>query len=58
MKACLLYTSENIELQALIAEIEYIFRDDVFSKNAKMNTSIFLQDDKGQCKILVSTRCV
>lgn len=27
---------ENIELQALIAEIEYIFRDDVFSKNAKM----------------------
>lgn len=47
---------ENIELQALIAEIEYIFRDDVFSKNAKMNTSIFLQDDKGQCKILVSTK--
>ena len=42
---------ENIELQALIAEIEYIFRDDVFSKNAKMNTSIFLQDDKGQCNI-------
>ena len=47
---------ENIELQALIAEIEYIFRDDVVAKNAKMNTSIFLQDDKGQCKILVSTK--
>lgn len=29
---------ENTELQTLISEIEYIFRDDVFSKTAKMNT--------------------
>lgn len=47
---------ENTELQTIIAEIEYIFRDDVFSKTAKINTSIFVKDDKGLCTILVSTK--
>lgn len=47
---------ENIELQTLIAEIEYIFRDDVFSKTAKMNTSIFVKDDNETYTILVSTK--
>lgn len=47
---------ENTELQTLIAEIEYIFRDDVFSKKAKMNTSIFMKDEEELYKILVSTK--
>ena len=47
---------DNTELQALIAEIEYIFRDDMFSKTAKINTSVFVKDNQGQCAILVSTK--
>ena len=47
---------ENTELQTLISEIEYIFRDDVFSKTAKMNTSIFRKDRQDLCSILVSTK--
>lgn len=47
---------ENTELQTLISEIEYIFRDDVFSKTAKMNTSIFQKDGQELYRILVSTK--
>jgi GAF domain-containing protein len=47
---------ETTELQTLVAEIEYIFRDDVFSKKAKMNTSIFRKDNQGLCTILLSTK--
>ena len=47
---------ENLELQALIAEIEYIFRDDTSSKKAIMNTSVFLENDEGNFFILVSTK--
>ena len=44
------------ELQSLISEIEYIFRDDVFSKNAKINTSIFSKNDPDSYSILLSTK--
>jgi hypothetical protein len=44
------------ELQSLISEIEYIFRDDVFSKNAKINTSIFSKNASNLYSILLSTK--
>lgn len=47
---------ESVELQTLITEIEYIFRDDMFTRNAKMNTSIFVKDNYGTYKILTSTK--
>lgn len=47
---------DNVELQSLIAEIEYIFRDDVFSKNAKFNTSIFAINQSNLYSIILSTK--
>lgn len=47
---------DTAELQALISEIEYIFRDDVFSKTAKMNTSIFAKNPSDFYSILLSTK--
>lgn len=47
---------ESVELQGLLADIEYIFRDDIYSRNAKMNTSIFMKDSDGFCTILISTK--
>lgn len=47
---------ESTELQGLIAEIEYIFRDDMYLRNAKMNTSIFTKNTDGLCSILISTK--
>jgi len=44
------------ELQSLISEIEYIFTDDVFSKNAKINTSIFSKNASNLYSILLSTK--
>lgn len=44
------------ELQSLISEIEYIFRDDVFSKNAKINTSIFSKNASNLYSIFLSTK--
>ena len=48
--------SESGEVQTLISEIEYIFRDDTFLRNAKMNSSIFVQKEDGNYCILASTR--
>ena len=48
--------SENGEVQTLISEIEYIFRDDTFLRNAKMNSSIFVEKQDGNYCILASTR--
>lgn len=47
---------DNGELQSLISEIEYIFRDDVFSKNAKLNTSIFAINQSDLYSIILSTK--
>lgn len=47
---------DNAEVHNLIAEIEYIFRDDVYSQKAKINTSIFRKDEQELCTILVSTK--
>lgn len=47
---------DSIELQSLISEIEYIFRDDVFSKNAKINTSVFSKTADESYSILLSTK--
>ena len=44
------------EFQSIISEIEYIFRDDVFSKNAKINTSLFSKNSSDSYSILLSTK--
>lgn len=44
------------ELQSIISDIEFIFRDDVFSKNAKINTSVFYKSTSDTYTILISTK--
>ena len=44
------------ELQSIVSDIEFIFRDDVFSKNAKINTSIFCKNTSDTYTILISTK--
>ena len=43
-------------MQSIISDIEFIFRDDVFSKNAKINTSIFYKNTSDTYTILISTK--
>lgn len=46
----------NDTLKNILFYIENIFRDDVFSKNIRINTSIFIKDSNQKYRILASTK--